>query len=116
MLLENKMRSLMHYIKRDKRYLIAAATLTATGFLDAYVTQNNLKEISHEGNPIGRLLLEHWGISGLYYTKAAITASAIGVTKLTGLSKYGEPFLYMGSAIWGYMAATWYVPQISIFR
>lgn len=106
MLLENKIQSLVHYIKKDKGFFIGIVTLTAAGLLDSYVTQINLKEIDDEANPIGRLVLEHWGTAGLYYVKVAAIGMVIVPSKLY---KYGKKVLYGSSALWGFSAATWYL-------
>jgi len=105
MLLENKIQSFGNYINNNKSSLIAASTITVTGFLDSFVTQINLKEISDEANPITRLALEQWGIAGLYYTKAIGVASLMTVAKV---AKYSS-ILYIPAPMWIYGAATWYL-------
>jgi len=110
MILENKIQSLVHYIKKDKGFLIGVSALTVAGLLDSYSTQINLKQISEEVNPLTRFLLEHFGTVSLYYVKISITGLSSGMAKLSQAKfKYSPLILYAGSAYWGAGAASWYL-------
>lgn len=105
MTLETILGSAKTFVKNNKSFCAGTTALIAAGIADCYCTSTQIRDITEEANPLGRILLENYGVPGLVTLKTTTVAAEIYVTK----KFQANVILYIGAAIWTYGALSWYI-------
>ncbi|MEK6969978.1 MAG: hypothetical protein AABW48_06130 [Nanoarchaeota archaeon] len=105
MTLENLVDSAKTFVKNNKSFCAGTTALIAAGIADCYCTSTQIKDITEEGNPIARLILENYGMAGLVTLKTAAVPVNIYVAK----KFQANAVLYFAAAVWTYGALSWYI-------
>ena len=104
--------SLRAYINKINGFPIAVLLLFGSGLADSLLTEQNIAKygLEIEGNPLLKVIMEHWGVFlGLFLTKLIVFIVIIYTAHMmnkTGYKIRGEYLLHGASICWLYGAVT----------
>ena len=108
----SSLNSFKDYINRINGFPIAVLLLFESGLADSVLTAQNIAKygLEIEGNPLLKMIMEHWGVFlGLFLTKLIVFIIIIYTAHMmnkTGYKIRGEYLLYGASICWLYGAVT----------
>ena len=100
------------YIAKINGFPIAVLLLFESGLADSVLTAQNIAKygLDIEGNPLLKVIMEHWGVFlGLFLTKLIVFIVIVYTSLMmnkTGYKIRGEYLLYGASIFWLYGAVT----------
>lgn len=106
------LQSFKAYIDKINGFPIAVLLLFESGLADSLLTAQNIAKygLDIEGNPLLKVIMEHWGVFvGLLLTKLIVFIVIVYTANMmnrTGYRIRGEYLLYGASFCWLYGAVT----------